>query len=286
MHFPGTIEHTVGWPLDKNTYGGSFLYHLKDETPLIAVGFVVGLDYKNPYLNPFREFQKLKTHPTFKPIFEDPLAKRIGYGARAINEGGFQSVPKLTFPGGCLIGCSPGFLNVPKVKGTHNAMKSGMLAAETIFEAFQNDQLVDGFEPSNFEENIKKSWVWHDLKAVRNVRPSFHTRFGLYGLMAYTGIFYVLLRGKEPWTFKHGTPDHLSLKAAKENKPIDYPKPDGKVTFDLLSSVALTGTDHEGDQPAHLTLQDDSIPIKVNLAIFDGPEQRFCPAGKSIFKGI
>ncbi|XP_015786049.1 electron transfer flavoprotein-ubiquinone oxidoreductase, mitochondrial isoform X2 [Tetranychus urticae] len=278
-HKPGTIEHTTGWPLDKHTYGGSFLYHLNEETSLIAVGFVVGLDYQNPYLSPFREFQRFKTHPSVRSYFDDPLANRIAYGARALNEGGIQSIPKLTMPGGCLIGCSPGFMNVPKIKGTHNAMKSGILAADAIFEAFDSDNLSSGFEPSRYEKDLRESWVWDELYSVRNVRPSFHNPLGVFGTMIYTGFSQLILRGKEPWTFSHGGTDSAKLKPAKECQPIDYPKPDGKVTFDLLSSVALTGTNHEGDQPAHLTLRDDKVPVAQNLAIYDGPEQRFCPAG-------
>ncbi|CAG2102509.1 unnamed protein product, partial [Medioppia subpectinata] len=279
LHKPGRVEHTVGWPLDKDTYGGSFLYHLNEPQPLIAVGFVIGLDYQNPYLSPFKEFQRFKLHPTVRPYFDSPAAKRIAYGARALNEGGFQSIPKLTFPGGCLVGDSPGFLNMPKIKGTHNAMKSAMIAADTVYEAFAADKLHIGYEPKEYEQNLRNSWVWKELKAARNVRPSFHTKAGLYGGLAYTGLFYVGLRGLEPWTLKHGPPDHTSLKPAKQCAPIEYPKPDGKVTFDLLSSVALTGTNHEGDQPAHLTLMDDSVPVATNLAVYDGPEGRFCPAG-------
>lgn len=205
--------------------------------------------------------------------------KRISYGARALNEGGLQSIPKLTFPGGCLIGCSPGFLNTPKIKGTHNAMKSGMVAAEAIFDAFSRNSLDYGFEPVEYETSLKNSWVWKELKEARNVRPSFNSPLGLFGGFAYTGAFYLFLRGLEPWTLKHGHPDHAALKPAAQSKPIEYPKPDGQVTFDLLSSVALTNTNHEADQPAHLTLMDDSVPVERNLKIFDGPEQRFCPAG-------
>lgn len=270
----------MGWPLDKHTYGGSFLYHLNDSTPLIAVGFVVGLDYQNPYLSPFKEFQRFKLHPSVRHYFDDPKATRIGYGARALNEGGLQSIPKLTFPGGCLVGCSPGFMNVPKIKGTHNAMKSGILAAESIFEAFESDSLLPGFEPKSYEKRLRESWVWQELKTVRNIKPSFHTPLGIYGTMLYTGISQLFFRGKEPWTFKHGSADYARLKPAKECKVIEYPKPDGKITFDLLSSVALTGTNHEGDQPAHLTLMNDDVPEERNLPIFDGPEQRFCPAGR------
>ncbi|XP_075235022.1 electron transfer flavoprotein-ubiquinone oxidoreductase [Lycorma delicatula] len=279
VHSPGRVEHTIGWPLDIHTYGGSFLYHLNEPTPLVAIGFVVGLDYSNPYLSPFREFQKFKHHPSIKKTLEG--GKRIAYGARALNEGGFQSIPKLTFPGGCLIGCTAGFLNVPKIKGTHNAMKSGMLAAESVFETVTNESAsfkTTAPEPVSYADKIKNSWIWSELKQVRNVRPSFHNPIGLFGGMAYSG-FSLLIKGHEPWTFKHGDPDYKRLKPAKEAKPIDYPKPDGVISFDLLSSVALTGTNHEGDQPAHLTLKDDTIPVKNNLAVFDGPEGRFCPAG-------
>ncbi|XP_046394961.1 electron transfer flavoprotein-ubiquinone oxidoreductase, mitochondrial isoform X1 [Ischnura elegans] len=279
-HKPGTVEHTVGWPLDKNTYGGSFLYHLNEPSPLVAVGFVVGLDYTNPYLSPFREFQRFKHHPSVKPVFEG--GNRIAYGARALNEGGFQSIPKLTFPGGCLVGCSPGFLNVPKIKGTHTAMKSGMLAAESVFETIFDESAKSetaGVDPKSYEDKIRQSWVWSELKSVRNVRPSFHNALGLYGGLMYTGVFYLLGRGMEPWTLSHGGADSKRLKPAAECTPIEYPKPDGKISFDLLTSVALTGTNHEGDQPAHLTLMDDTVPVKNNLGVYDGPEGRFCPAG-------
>ncbi|XP_058460033.1 electron transfer flavoprotein-ubiquinone oxidoreductase, mitochondrial [Malaya genurostris] len=277
-HKPGLVEHTIGWPLDKNTYGGSFLYHLNEPTPLVAVGFVIGLDYVNPYISPFQEFQRFKTHPKVREVFEG--GSRIAYGARALNEGGYQSIPKLTFPGGCLVGCAAGFMNVPRVKGSHYAMKSGMLAAESACEEIfsGNTQEKTGLEPKDYPERIKESYVWKDLYKVRNARPSFHNALGLYGGVAYSG-FTLLLGGREPWTLNHGAPDHTRLKPAKEFKPIEYPKPDGKITFDLLSSVALTGTNHEGDQPAHLTLKDDTVPVKNNLAIYDGPEARFCPAG-------
>eukprot|EP01134_Creolimax_fragrantissima_P002855 CFRG2855T1 len=280
-HHPGRVEHTVGWPMDKNTYGGSFTYHL-DEGPLVAMGFVIGLDYTNPYLSPFREFQRWKTHPHVAAQLEG--ATRISYGARALNEGGYQSIPKVVFPGGALIGCDAGFLNVPKIKGTHNAMKSGMIAGEAAFEAIANDTDVHldsgAVQLDTYEERLQSSSVYEELKAVRNVRPSFNTRLGLYGGLAYTGIVHYLFRGKEPWTFKHHTGgDHDQLKPAAECKPIDYPKPDGKISFDLLSSVALSGTNHDHNQPAHLTLKDDSVPVDRNLAIYDGPEQRYCPAG-------
>jgi len=276
-HHPGRIEHTVGWPLpDTHTYGGSFLYHLNEDN-LVVVGFVVGLDYTNPYLHPFKTFQQFKTHPSVAPLFEG--GTRISYGARALNEGGYQSLPKLTFPGGCLIGCSAGFMNVPKIKGTHTAMKSAMLAAEAVFAKITaGDSETEGVEPAEYETNLKNSWVWSELKSVRNIKPAFH-KFGLYGGIAYTGAFYAIGRGLEPWTLKHEGTDNQALKPASECKEIEYPKPDGKLTFDLLSSVALTGTNHEADQPAHLTLYDDSVPESLNWAKYAGPEGRFCPAG-------
>ncbi|XP_059147350.1 electron transfer flavoprotein-ubiquinone oxidoreductase, mitochondrial-like [Physella acuta] len=283
LHIPGRVEHTVGWPLDYSTYGGTFLYHLEDNgAPLVSLGMVVGLSYSNPYLSPFQELQRFKTHPGHIKLFQS--GKRIGYGARALNEGGLQSIPKLTFPGGCLIGCSPGFLNLPKVKGIHNAMKSGMVAAESVFETITDEKTVSssktiGLNPESYEDKIRASWTWKELKAVRNVGPSFRTSLGLYGGILYTGGIYYFLRGKEPFTLKHGVPDHDTLKPAKECKPIQYPKPDNVVTFDLLSSVALTGTNHDHDEPPHLTLKDDSVPMARNFAVFDGPEQRFCPAG-------
>lgn len=281
LHNPGQVEHTIGWPLDKHTYGGSFLYHLKEgDQKLIAVGFVVGLDYKNPYLSPYREFQRYKLHPAVRHYFESANSQRIGYGARALNEGGFQSIPQLSFPGGCLIGCSAGLLNVPKIKGTHNAIKSGMIAAESLYQAHQDNKLADyGYKPSEYEQKLQESEVWRELRQVRNVKPSFNSPLGLFGMLAYGAVSQLVFRGKEPWTLAHKQPDHSKLLPANQCKPIDYPKPDDKVTFDLLSSVALTGTNHEGDQPAHLTLLDDSRPEQVNLAKFAAPESRYCPAG-------
>ncbi|XP_034241261.1 electron transfer flavoprotein-ubiquinone oxidoreductase, mitochondrial [Thrips palmi] len=275
-HQPGLVEHTIGWPLDKFTYGGSFLYHLNEPTPTVAIGFVIGLDYQNPYLSPFREFQRFKHHPSIAKHLEG--GKRIAYGARALNEGGYQSIPKLAFPGGCLIGCTAGFLNVPKIKGVHYAMKSAMLAAEGIFATIQSSEGESCVYPKSYEDKVKSSWVYSELKGVRNIRPAFHNPLGLYGGVAY-GAFATLTRGFEPWTFKHGDPDYKRLKPASECKPIEYPKPDGVLSFDLLSSVALTGTNHEGDQPPHLTLKDDTVPVTNNLGVFDGPEGRFCPAG-------
>lgn len=271
VHQQGLVTHTVGWPLKHSTYGGSFIYHLEDNQ--VAVGLVVGLDYDNPYLDPFQEFQRFKTHPDIRPIFEG--GRRIAYGARALNEGGFQSIPKLTFPGGALIGCTAGFMNVPKIKGSHTAMKSGMLAAEVVF-ALLKDGAADGAEAAHYPETLRQSWVWSELKAVRNVRPAF--RWGLLPAIAYNAIDTYLFRGHAPWTFRHH-PDHATLKKASQAKKIDYPKPDGAVSFDRLSSVFISNTNHEENQPAHLTLKDDTVPIAVNLADYDAPEQRFCPAG-------
>lgn len=279
LHDPGCVEHTVGWPLDKNTYGGSFLYHLDEGEPLVTLGFVVGLDYTNPYMSPFQEFQRWKQHPSIKKILKG--GKRIGYGARALNEGGLQSLPKLHFPGGCLAGCSPGFMNVAKIKGTHGAMKSGMLAAEAVFKALEENPDAPFVTPTSLDESFKNSWLYKELKSCRNIRPSFNAGLGLFGGMIYTGLFYVLGRGMEPWTLKHHDKlDAKLLKPASQCQPINYPKPDGEFSFDLLSSVALTGTNHDHDQPPHLTLRDDSVPVNNNLAIYDGPEARFCPAGK------
>ncbi len=269
-HKKGLITHTIGWPMESKTYGGSFLYHLDDN--LVSVGFVIGLDYENPYLSPFEEFQRFKTHPDIRPTFEG--GKRIAYGARAINEGGFQSIPKLTFPGGLLIGCSAGFVNVPKIKGSHTAMKTGMTAAEAVFEWFAAG--ASGREVTAYPERLKQTWVWDELYRVRNIRPSFHR--GLWGGLIYSGIDTYLFRGKAPWTF-HNKDDHSALKPKAQFSPIDYPKPDGEVSFDRNSSVFLSNTNHEEDQPAHLTLKDASVPIAVNLATYDAPEQRYCPAG-------
>jgi electron-transferring-flavoprotein dehydrogenase len=266
---PGTVVHTVGWPLDHATYGGSFLYHLSGNQ--FAVGFVVGLDYRNPYLSPFEEFQRFKTHPAIRPVFEG--GRRIAYGARALSEGGYQSLPRLTFPGGMLVGDAAGFLNVPKIKGTHTAMKSGMTAAEALFEHLQAD---GGREVAGYPQRLRATWVWDELRRVRNIRPSF--RWGLYGGIAYSALDTYLLRGRAPWTLHHHA-DHTQLRKASECTPIEYPKPDGKVSFDRLSSVFISNTNHEEDQRCHLTLRDASVPIAVNLALYDAPEQRYCPAG-------
>jgi len=269
-HKPGKIIHTIGWPLDKATYGGSFLYH--GENNQVAIGFVVGLDYSNPHLSPFEEFQRFKQHPAIRAYLEG--GRRIAYGARAINEGGFQSIPHLTFPGGCIIGCAAGFLNVPKVKGTHGAMKSAMIAAEAVF-----DHLTAGLgkaEVVDYPARLKRSWIWKELRRVRNIRPGFH--WGLWLGLAHAAIDTYIFRGRAPWTLHH-KPDHLQLRKAADAPEIAYPRPDGVISFDRLSSVFLSGVTHEENQPAHLTLRNPETPITVNLALYDAPEQRYCPAG-------
>ncbi len=268
-HRPGLVVHTIGWPLDRRTYGGSFVYHLADHQ--VAAGFVIGLDYANPYLAPFEEFQRFKTHPSIRGTFEG--GRRICYGARALNEGGLQAIPKLVFPGGALIGCSAGFLNVPKIKGNHTAMKSGMLAAEAAFEALGagGAALLDAYPAA-----LRASWVQDELHRARNVRPGF--RLGLFGGLVHAALDAYVLRGKAPWTLHHH-PDHSQLKPARNFAPIDYPKPDGKLTFDRLSSVYISNTNHGENQPCHLRLKDPKLPIELNLAEYDAPEQRYCPAG-------
>ncbi|KAK4511906.1 uncharacterized protein ATC70_003905 [Mucor velutinosus] len=283
-HKPGSVTHSVGWPVDAHTYGGSFIYHFEPERHLVTIGYVIGLDYSNPYLNPYKTFQQFKHHPSVKSLLEG--GKCISYGARALNEGGYQSIPKLVFPGGALIGCTAGFLNVPKIKGTHTAMKSGMLAAESAYEALysglepdQESQVEEPVLLNTYEERIKDSWVYKELYEVRNVQPSFHGPLGLWGGMLYSGIDTLFLKGRTPWTFKHKKADWECMKTAGESKPIDYPKPDGVISFDLLTSVSRTGTNHAENQPVHLRIRDKNIPVERNLGIFDGPENRFCPAG-------
>jgi electron-transferring-flavoprotein dehydrogenase len=268
-HKPGHVFHSIGWPLNSSTYGGAFLYHLEDR--MVSIGFVVGLDYQNPHLSPFDEFQRFKTHPEVRPTLEG--SRRLAYGARAISEGGYQSLPKLTFPGGLLIGDTAGFLNVPKIKGTHLAMKSGMTAAEALVDALRDD---GPREVTDYAERLRKTWLWDELYRVRNIRPSFYK--GLLAGVMYAGIDQYLFRGKAPWTFRVHA-DHDRLGKASAYPRIDYPKPDGVVTFDKLSSVYISGTNHEENQPSHLTLRDASVPITVNLALYDAPEQRYCPAG-------
>jgi len=271
-HEPGRILHSVGWPLDRSTYGGAWLYHLEDN--LVSVGFVVGLDYRNPYLSPFDEMQRFKTHPAIRDTFEG--GRRISYGARALVEGGLQSLPRVHFPGGLLIGDSAGFLNVPKIKGTHNAMKSGMVAAETVFAALAADS-APGRELSDYQEGLRASWIWEELHRARNIRPAF-ARWGLWGGLAYAGIDTYLFRGRAPWTLGNHA-DHEQTRTKAGCVPIEYPRPDGKLTFDRLSSVYISNTNHEEDQPCHLQLRDAEIPVSVNLRLYDAPEQRYCPAG-------
>jgi electron-transferring-flavoprotein dehydrogenase len=265
-HQPGRVVHTIGWPLDGSTYGGSFLYHLENHQ--VAVGFVIGLDYGNPYLNPFEEFQRFKTHPAIRPTFEG--GRRIAYGARALNEGGLQSIPRLDFPGGALIGDTAGFLNVPKIKGSHTAMKSGMVAAEVVFER------LGGNAGAQVRPALERSWIWDELYQVRNIRPSF--RLGLWGGLAYSAFDTYVLRGRAPWTLHHH-PDHAQLVRASQAPRIEYPRPDGKISFDRLSSVFISNTNHEEDQPSHLRLRDPAKAITINYRLYDSPEQRYCPAG-------
>lgn len=269
-HKQGTVTHTCGWPMDNQTYGGSFVYHLENNQ--VAIGYVVGLDYANPHLDPYLEFQRFKTHPKIKPLLDG--GRRLAYGARALNEGGLQSVPKLAFDGGVLTGCAAGFLNVPKIKGTHTAMKMGMLAADAVKAAWTEGRSHDTID--EYEKLFKSSWVYEELFTVRNIRPSF--RKGLFAGLLYSAIDTVIFRGKAPWTFHHHA-DHTSLKKAKDCHKIIYPKPDGIVTFDRMSSVFLSNTNHEEDQPCHLTLKNATTPLIVNLPDYDAPEQRYCPAG-------
>ncbi len=268
-HATGRVVHTVGWPLDQATYGGSWLYHLADNQ--VSVGFVVGLDYQNPYLSPFEEFQRFKTHPAIRPIFAG--GRRIAYGARALSEGGWQSIPHLSFPGGMLIGDGAGFLNVAKIKGSHTALKSGMVAAEALAAHLSGPAATSACQ--DYEQRLKASWLWEELRDVRNIRPGFH--WGLWAGMAHAALDTWVFRGKAPWTLRH-RPDHEQLKPAAACTPIHYPKPDGRITFDRLSSVFLTNTSHEEDQPVHLLLQHPEVAIKTNLRVYDAPEARYCPA--------
>lgn len=273
-HKEGTVIHTQGWPLT-DCAGGGFIYH--QENNQIAIGFVVTLDYENPYLSPYEEMQRFKTHPSIKPMLEG--GRRVAYGARAINEGGLQSVPKLAFPGGCLTGCAAGFVNVPRIKGSHNAMKTGMLAAESAFNAIKDGRSHDGL--GDYEPAFRDSWVYKDLHKVRNARPAL-TKFGIKLGTIYAGFDMWMnqlgLGFLLPWTFGHHT-DHDQIKPAKDMPKINYPKPDGEITFDKLTSVSFSNTNHEEDQPVHLTLKDASVPVATNYAVYDGPEARFCPAG-------
>jgi electron-transferring-flavoprotein dehydrogenase len=271
QHQPGLVIHTAGWPLDRDTYGGSFLYHLDNN--LVTVGFVVGLGYSNPYLSPFEEFQRYKTHPSVRKYLEG--GKRISYGARAISAGGVVSLPKLVFPGGALVGDDAGFLNVSRIKGSHAAIKTGMLAADAAFEAVQAGREAD--ELIAYPQSFRQSWLHNELHKARNFKQWMSR--GLFLGTVMVGIEQKLLRGQVPWTLHHKHADHQSLKPAAQCRPIDYPKPDGKVSFDRLSSVFISNTNHAENQPSHLTLKDPSVPVAVNLRTYAGPEARFCPAG-------
>ena len=271
MHQPGLVIHSGGWPMDNATYGGGFLYHLENNQ--VAVGFVVGLGYSNPHLSPYEEFQRYKTHPEIRKFLEG--GKRIAYGARALTAGGLQSLPKLVFPGGVLVGDDAGFLNAARIKGSHCAIKSGMLAAEACFDALADERQND--ELSTYPESFKNSWLYDELHKSRNFKPWLNKGLKLGSIMF--GIDQLLLRGKAPWTLHNRTPDHAKLKPASECAPIAYPKPDGEISFDRLSSVFLSSTNHEEDQPCHLQLKDAGVPVSVNLAQYDAPEQRYCPAG-------
>lgn len=270
-HQQGHVSHTIGWPLDSNTYGGSFIYHFSENR--LAIGFVVGLDYTNPWLNPFEEFQRFKTHPSIRKLLLG--GERIGYGARALNEGGWQSLPKLTFPGGVLIGDGAGFLNVPKIKGIHLAIESGILAAESTFEMLTAQEQSHPFELKSYSEKFKHSWMAKELYQARNIRPGF--RHGLFWGLCNAAFETYITYGKSPWTLKNHA-DHSTLKFAQKAKKIEYPKPDGVITFDKLSSVYLSNTFHEENQPCHLILKDKTIPIDINYKYYASPETRYCPA--------
>jgi electron-transferring-flavoprotein dehydrogenase len=270
-HRSGLIEHSIGWPLDAGTYGGSFLYHFGEN--LVSYGFVIGLDYRNPWLSPFDEMQRFKTHPEVRKHFEG--GRRVSYGARALNEGGLQSIPRLTFPGGALIGDAAGFVNVPKIKGTHTSMKSGMLAAETVAEALAGGGTS---ELAGYEDRLRSSWVWQELSQVRNIRPAF-ARFGMWGGLVYSALDTYVLRGRAPWTLHHPHHDNETLLEADAAPRIEYPRHDGVLTFDRLSSVFISNTNHEENQPAHLKLADPTQAIAVNWERYRSPEIRYCPAG-------
>ncbi len=270
-HVPGLVVHSAGWPLDANTYGGGFVYHFENHQ--VSIGLVVGLGYENPYLEPFQEFQRYKTHPAIRTFLKG--GKRVAYGARAINASGIQSLPKLVFPGGALIGCDAGFLNAPRIKGSHAAIKSGMLAAEAAFEALASGRARD--ELAAYPAAFGSSWLYDELYRARNFKPWLDK--GLYLGAVMWGIDQLVFRGKAPWTLHRTKADHEKLKPAAECAPIVYPKPDNALTFDKLSSVFLSNTNHEENQPAHLKLKDPTVPVAINLAKYAGPESRYCPAG-------
>jgi electron-transferring-flavoprotein dehydrogenase len=265
----GKVIHTIGWPLPHNTYGGSFIYHLDQKH--LALGFVIGLDYKNPYLNPYQELQKFKNHSLIASLLKN--SRRIAYGARALNEGGFQSIPKLTFPGGVIIGCGAGFLNVPKMKGIHNAMKSGMLAAEAIFPILEKEAIT---QCQDYQEQLKKSWLWQELYQARNIRPAM--RMGLWPGLAYAALETYLFKGRMPWTLRNQT-DHTCLNKANHAKKLLYPQHNNVTSFNLTDSVYLTNIHHHDDQPCHLKLKNNMTPITINLNEYASPETRYCPAG-------
>lgn len=272
LHQAGHVTHSIGWPLDTKTYGGSFAYHFGKN--LLSIGFVIGLDYENPYLNPYEEFQRFKTHSSIRPLLEK--GNRIAYGARTLIEGGLQSIPKLTFPGGLIIGDAAGFLNVAKIKGIHNAMKSAMVAADSLFPMLQTNNTES--ECTEYPKNLKQSWLWEDLYKVRNIRPAF--RWGLLPALAYSAIDTYIFRGRAPWTLHHKIPDNESLKKAAQCSKIEYPKHDNKITFDLPASVFLANVSYDENQPYHLKLKDRyGVPITVNLHEYASPETRYCPAG-------
>lgn len=270
----GEVTHSMGYPLSKDTYGGAWMYHYGEN--LVSLGLVVGLDYSNPWLSPYGEFNKMKHHPLYKKVIEG--GKCLAYGARALNEGGYQSIPKCAFPGGALIGDTAGFLNVPKVKGTHTSMKSGMLAAEAAYPALADADASSIFL-YGYEDALRESWIWKELKQVRNMRPSFHTPLGVYGGIMYSGLEAFVLRGLEPWTFSHKGTDAAATKTADQCPKIEYPKPDGEISFDILTSVSRTGTNHEEDQPVHLQVKDWDNHAQMEWPKYKGVENRFCPAG-------
>ena len=272
----GEVVHTMGYPLPPSTYGGGWLYHFGEN--MVSLGLVVGLDYPNPWLAPYGEFQKMKHHSIYKSVIEG--GKCISYGARALNEGGFQSIPKCAFPGGALIGDTAGFLNVPKIKGTHTAMHSGMLAAQATYTALTENKDSGTIFLFDYEDALRSSTIWSELKAVRNMRPSFHSPLGLYGGILYSGLEAYLFRGRTPWTLKHKEPgDYAATKTADKSEKIEYPKPDGEISFDVLTSVSRTGTNHEEDQPVHLQVDDWRKHRDEMWPRYKGVENRFCPAG-------
>ncbi len=270
-HKAGRVSHSIGWPLDFATYGGSFIYHLENNQ--VAIGFVVGLDYQNPHLSPYEEFQRFKAHPAVRPLLEG--GRRVAYGARALVEGGFQAIPKLTFPGGMLVGDCAGTMNSSKIKGTHTAMKSGMTAAEAIFEHFRSESAES--EVVAYADRLKHTWLWEELYLSRNIRPPF--QHGLVVGVVHSAIDAFIWRGKAPYTLHLHHADHQTLKKACDAPRIDYPKPDGVITFDRLSNLAFANVNHEENQPVHLQLRDHTVPVKINYAAYEGPEARYCPAG-------